>query len=113
MNPLIQITSSGIAFSGTEYDLEQLHNKYKEQYHIKLPNLLAPELLKLVQQNIEQAEFATLVHHDHGDAGLDLRMTNNSTHYLLHTRVNNSKFLNLIKKVTGVNQLEYFIGRLY
>ena len=113
MNPLIQITNSGIAFSGSEYDLEELHNKYKEQHYIKLPNLLAPELLKFVQQNIEQAEFTTLVHHDQGDAGLDLRMTNNSTHYLLHTRVNDSKFLNLIKKVTGVDQLKYFIGRVY
>ena len=106
----IQITKTGAVCSDSEKDLEEIKTKFSDELYIKLPNLLAPELLKLIQRNIQSAEYYTL---DHGDAGLDLRMVSNPVHELLHRLVNDRKFLNLLEKTTGSKQIKYFTGRVY
>ena len=106
----IQITKTGTVCLGSKKDLEEIKTRLSDELYIKLPNFLSPELLKSIQQNIESAEYYTL---DHGDAGLDLRMVNNSTHDLLHRLVNDRKFLDLFEKITDRKKIKYFTGRIY
>lgn len=110
MNPIVQITKSDTILSGTEFDLEQIKSLFKKQHFLKLPGLLSPDLLDSIQRDIDKAEFYIL---DHGDAGLDLRMVNNSTNELLHALINENKFLRFLEQVTGYHQIKYFTGRVY
>jgi hypothetical protein len=106
----IKLTKSETVFLGNEKDLGRMREGFSDNLYIKLPGILPKELLEEIQHNVEKAEYYTL---DHGDAGLDLRMYNNSTHELLHVLVNDRKLLDLVGKITKNNKLKYFSGRVY
>ena len=110
---IIQITKSGAECLGTDDNIKSMHAELVKQCCIKLPSLLEPRFLKHIQNKINQAEFFTLSHYDSGNAAVDLRMKNNSTHNLLHGLINEKQFLNLIEKITGCNEIKYFRGRVY
>jgi hypothetical protein len=49
---MIQLTRWGTTFSGTAEDLERLRVHFDHQHCIRLPQLLEPGLLRVIQQQI-------------------------------------------------------------
>jgi hypothetical protein len=111
---MIQLTRLGTTFSGTEEELERLRLQFTEQHCIRLPRLVDPPLLRILQEQIAQAEFYERVHQDGGvPPPVDLCMRHNVASLALHFLVNDRTFLQFVERVTGSGHLGRFQGSVY
>ena len=107
---MIQLTRSGTVFSGSTEDLESLREQFDRHHCIRLPQLLEPGILKVIQERIDQTEF---VERAHEGAGVELCMTENISAGLLHFLTNTPTLFRIIEHVTGCGQIGCFTGRVY
>jgi hypothetical protein len=111
---MIQLTQLGAAISSTAEDLDRLRKQFEQQQCIRLRNLLEPQLLRLIMQQIEQAEFYERVHKIAGPSvSVDMCMMDNATSQALQLVVNDRKFLRFIEQATGCGGLGSFFGSVY
>ena len=113
MNNIIQITKSNTIFSGSDDDLELMHEEFKKQHFIKLPSFVEPGLLKFIQHKIKQGGF----YEDRykvgkGDAA-DYRLKDKSTDSLLRFLMNDQDLFKLIEQITCCSQIRSFNGAVY
>lgn len=107
---MIQIAREGILFSGRAEDLRRLRREFDRHDCLRLPKLLEPGLLQILQQQIAQTEFRVKVH---GAVGTDLRMADSATTHLLHFLVNDRRFFEIVQEITGGGRIGNFKGRVY
>ena len=110
MKPLIQMTRTGLKFSGLTKDLHRLRREFDRQHCVCLPNIFEKELLKEIDQVIEQAHFHKRIHRD---VGVESCMRLNKAYRLLLFLANDSKFFDKIQKITGCDDIGCFSGRVY
>lgn len=113
MKPIIQLTKSGIVFSGSEDDLNNLRELYDKQYCIKLSGFLNPELLKYVQRKIEESGFYTDKYKLANSDAVDHRLNDETVNNLLEFLLNEQKLFWLVEKLTGCKKILSFNGGVY
>jgi hypothetical protein len=111
---MIQLTQLGTAVSGTAEDLDGLRKHFHQQHCIRLRNLLEPQLLGLIMQQIEQSEFYERTHPTAGQPpSFDMCMTDNAASQALQLVVNDRKFLRFVEQATGCGGIRSFFGSVY
>jgi hypothetical protein len=100
--------TAGLAFKG----LAALRKQFDEQHCVRLPNLLAPDLLDLVRRRIDQADFVERVHEGIG-SNKELCLAKGTAPGLLHFFVNSDALFRQIQEITGCPRIGNFSGRVY
>lgn len=107
---LIQLSRSGVVFSGSVAELRALRAQFQRDHFIILPKLIEPGLLATILQRIESAP-AVPVEND----GI-IRQTvidDPLTYHLLEFLVNIPAFQRLVQHITGCRRIADFQGRIY
>ena len=111
---MLQLTRNGLVLDGK---LDALRDRFATQHCIVLENLLEPALLAEIHRHIEGAQWNTSTFEDSGDglifSGTEFTLNDRATRNLLGFILNNPQFLNVIRIITGYNQISDFDGRVY
>jgi hypothetical protein len=107
---MIQLTRTGVVFSGSEDDLNRLRSEFDRDHYIILPKLFEPELLQIVLERIESARFVPF---EHVGIGLEFCMEDQPTIVLLTFVANVPAFHRLIERITGCGRIGEYSGRVY
>jgi hypothetical protein len=109
---LLQLTRNGLVLDGK---LDALRDHFATQHCIVLENLLEPALLVKIQRHIERAQWnsTTFGGSSDGFSGTEVTLDEPVTLKLLYFILNNPEFLNVIRIITGYNQISDFSGRVY
>ena len=109
---MIQITRRGTLISNSAATLEQLRNQFERRHYFQLPALLEPELLDLIQREIDHGEFHERVH-ERIDSNRELCLAGNAGVGALLFLMNDEKFFQVIQDVTQCDRIGCFEGRVY
>jgi hypothetical protein len=107
---MMQLTRTGVVFSGCQDDLNRLRSEFDRDHCVILPKLFEPELLQTVLRRIESAKFVPL---EHKGIGLEFCMEDQPTIGLLTFVANVPAFLRLIERITGCGRIGEYSGRVY
>ena len=112
---MIQLTRSGTVISTSTDDIARMRAEFDRQQCAKLPKLFEPDLLQLLQRQIEGATFYRRVHgrQDSTTAPVELCMEGNATSGLLLFLVSGDEFFRAIEQITGCDPIGHFDGRVY
>ena len=109
--PGAQLTRSGFALSYSADEVAELRAEFDSRQAIRLPRLLAPELLTLIQQHISRGSFYTRAH---GRVGIELCLSPDITNGILHFLMNNNpQLFRFVEAITGCGSIALFTGRVY
>lgn len=61
-DPLLELTKSQTLFRGSREDLETLKTTFDRQHWLRLPQFVAPDLLRRIQNDLAAGEFRAKVH---------------------------------------------------
>jgi hypothetical protein len=106
----LRLTRSGIAFNGALSDLDRLREEFERHHCIRIPGLVEPGLLALIQQHVHDSEFYERLH---PGVGRELCLNHNKTVGLLHFITNNPDLFWIVRKLTGCGRIGCFAGRVY
>lgn len=112
---IIQITRSGTVSSSSAEDLDRMRSEFDRQHCIRIPELLEPGLLQLIQRRIDRAEFSEKIH-KRSDLELicvESCLRDNTLLGLLHFLANDPRLFQIIQQITGCGQIGCFTGRVY
>ena len=104
----LQITKSGVVFSGNEKYLKLLQREFSQNHGIRLQKFIEPSLLKQIQRQINTAEFKLMENY-----GAEDYMLNNTTEGLLHFLLNDKKLFKILEQITGCEPIGSLEGRIY
>ena len=107
---IIQITKSGTKFSGSEQELQQMHNKFKQDHCIMLQKFLEPGLLHFIQQKITESGFYEKKYKVDDEKVVDYKPRDKTINSLLRFLINDKKLFKLIEKITDGPQIGSFNG---
>ncbi len=107
---MIQLTRTGVVFSGSESDLRRLRTQFDRDDYIILPRLFESDLLQNVLKRIESARFIPF---DHKGIALEFCMEDQPTIGLLTFVANVPAFHRLIERITGCGRIGEYSGRVY
>jgi 2OG-Fe(II) oxygenase superfamily len=107
---MIQLTRTGVVFSGSEDDLDKLRSEFDRNHYLILPKLFESELLQVVLKRIESAKFISF---EHKGIGLEFCMEDQPTIALLTFVANVPAFHRLIERITGCGRIGEYSGRVY
>jgi 2-oxoglutarate-Fe(II)-dependent oxygenase superfamily protein len=107
---MIQLTRTGVVFSGSESDLTALRSDFERNHYVILPKLFEPELLQMVLKRIASSRFVPF---EHQGIGLEFCMDDRPTISLLNFIANIPAFLRLIEQITSCGQIGEYSGRVY
>jgi hypothetical protein len=107
---MVQISRVGVVCSGSADDVERQRLRFERCHVIRWPGLLKPDLLTLIQCQIDKAEFQERLHLG---IGQELCMAHNATRSLLHFLINDPKLFRLVQHITRCRPIGCFTGRVY
>jgi hypothetical protein len=110
MPPILQLTSRGAVAHPAPETLAALADTFRAECCARLPRLIEPSLLARIQASIERSTF---VDRRHGSIASELCMERNTTLGLLHFLANDRMVFDLVERITGVDGLGFFVGRVY
>lgn len=102
---MLQITRSGVVFSGSDTDIERARADFERQDWVILPGLLNRELLNMIQQQLAASDFEGKT----ASIYPELNVSDGALLLLL----NNSQLFKIIEQITGVGHIGCFRGRIY
>lgn len=107
---MVQLTQAGAVVSASAAELEHLRRQFDRLHCILLPSLLEPELLHLVQHQIDAATFNPKTHEG---IGTEVCMAENQAIHMLHFLALAPQLFQFIRQVTGCGRIGCFVGRVY
>jgi len=107
---MIQITRLGLAFTGTDADIELLRRDFARDHFLLLKNFLHPDILSLIRPFLERAEYSPA---KYKHVGSELRMEPNPAFDTLSFLANDAKLFGLLETITGCGSIGCFSGRVY
>ena len=110
--PIVQLTRQGTVFCGSSEGLEQLRSQFEGQHYCRLPQLIEPALLELIQRQIDSGQFYEKVH-ERIDSNKELCLLENAASGALLFLVNDEKLFELIQQITSCERVRCFDGRIY
>ncbi|HKB68186.1 MAG TPA: 2OG-Fe(II) oxygenase [Pyrinomonadaceae bacterium] len=109
---MIQVTRRGTELSSSTEALAALRDQFEQRHYFLLPGLLEPELVDLIQQQIDRGEFRERVHEDI-DLNKELCLTKSAAFGALLFLMNDEKLFQLIEDITRCDRINCFEGRVY
>ena len=109
---MIQVTRRGIELSSSAKTVEELRTQFELDNYFRLPGLLEPGLLDLIQGQIDRAEFRERVH-ERIDSNKELCLTESTAFGALLFLMNDEKLFQVIQEVTRCDRIRCFEGRVY
>jgi hypothetical protein len=109
---MIQVTRRGTELSSSTEALATLRDQFEQRHYFLLPGLLEPELVDLIQQQIDRGEFRERVHEDI-DPNKELCLTKSAAFGALLFLMNDEKLFQLIEDITRCDRINCFEGRVY
>jgi hypothetical protein len=107
---MIQITRSGLIFSGSSHELDELKQQFQSFHYIRLSDFFDPELLQQLKNRIDRADWHELVHEG---IGVENCISDKGVTGVLNFLMNNENLFRLIEKITECGSIGSFGGRLY
>lgn len=106
---MLQISRSGVVFSGSEADIARARTDYEQQDWVRLPAILDRELFEIAQAQLGASQF------EEKTANLyrELTVANNALPFALLLLLNNPRLFRLIEEITGCGHIGCFRGRIY
>ena len=104
---MIQLTKSGLA---CECDLNTLMHQFSEQHTARLRQLLHPDLIQMI---LEDLECGAWMPRDHGAIGRELLLDGVRAVGVLRFVVNTPEFLKTVERITQCGSISVFDGRIY
>lgn len=106
---MLQISRSGVVFSGSEADIARARTDYEQQDWVRLPAILDRELFEIAQAQLGASQF------DEKTANLyrELTVANNALPFAFLLLLNNPRLFRLIEEITGCGHIGCFRGRIY
>jgi hypothetical protein len=107
---LIQLTRSGVVFSGSAADLHVLRMQFQRDHYIILPKLVEPGLLSTILGRIESVPASP-----RKNDGIVSQTTIEDplTYSLFSFLLNIPEFQRLVQRITGCRKIANFTGRIY
>ncbi len=109
---MIQLTRLGTVVSASAGALAALRQQFDERHCVRLPRLLAPDLLDLVRREVGGGDFAERVHDGIG-SNKELCLRDGVASGLLHFLVNSQALFGAVGEITGCAHIGCFSGRVY
>jgi hypothetical protein len=109
---MIQVTRCGTEISSSTEVLEDLRSQFEQRHWFLLPRLIEPELLDLIQQEIDRGEFRERIH-DGINSNKELCLTASAALAGLIFLINDEKLFRLIQEITHCDPINSFDGRVY
>lgn len=100
-------------YERSDADLAEARRHYADRHWIKVPQLLAPELLAEIQKGVAAARFVERWHMTVDPPSADLCMEASATAALLELVTNDRAFLDAIAEITGCESIVRFTGDVY
>jgi hypothetical protein len=107
---MIRLTRTGLVASATDAELRHLRQQFGREHVIRLPGLLDPVHVGLVQRYIDLGQF---VHRVHDDIGTEHCLVDGPAARLLFFVVNDPTLWRVVEQVTGCDRIGCFTGRVY
>jgi len=107
----VQLTRQG-TICGSIETLAQLRLHFQQQHYFRLPQLIEPALLDVVQKQIERGEFYERVH-ARIDSNKELCLRENPATTALLFLINDEKLFEIIQQLTACETIRCFDGRIY
>ncbi len=106
---MLQISRSGVEFSGSDADIERARADFEKQDWVRLPAILGRELLEIAQSQLGTSQF------EEKTANLyrELTVADNALPFALLLLLNNPRLFKLIEEITGCGHVGCFRGRIY
>ena len=106
---MLQISRSGVVFSGSEADIARARTDYEQQDWVRLPAILDREVFEIAQAQLGASQF------EEKTANLyrELTVANNALPFALLLLLNNPRLFRLIEEITGCGHIGCFRGRIY
>ena len=108
----IQITRTGARSTLWAADVAILRAEFEASHCIRLPGLLAPDLLAALLPRIARASFEERVH-EGIDSNRELWMTDKALTGVLQLLTNATPLFDLVEAVSGCGRIGSFLGRVY
>jgi len=110
---MLQISRTGTRVDATEAEIAETRSHLDRHHWVKLPRVLAPELLADVQARLARAEFIETAHPGVVPPSLDLCMVPSALSGLLELVFNDAAVFDLVERVTGCDSIARFGGFIY
>src|SRR5687767_9826443 len=106
---MLQLTRSGVVFSGSDAEVEQARSDFKRQEWIRLPGILDRELWEMIQQQLAAGNF------EEKTASLyrELNVSDSAVPFALLLLLNNGSLFKVIERITECGHIGCFRGRVY
>ncbi len=106
---ILQITRSGLVFSGSDSDIESARTDFEKQDWIRLPSILHRQLWDVAQEQLEKSDF------EERNARLyrELVVSDSALPFALLLLLNNAQLFRIIERITGCGHIGCFRGRIY
>jgi hypothetical protein len=100
---MLQITKSGVVFTGSDANLERARADFQRQDWVSLPAILNPELLSMIQQQLAASDITTK----------SIYPEPNVSDGALLLLLNNPQLFKFIEQIIGCGHIGCFRGRIY
>jgi hypothetical protein len=108
--PIVQLGTRETVVYADDAELDALHTQFAERHYVRLPQLLAPDLLERVLRSIDDGVFEDK---RHKDIALEVCLSSfNSAVTTLQFVANSPSFFDVISRVTECGRIGCFIGRV-
>src|SRR4051812_5127431 len=106
---MVQITRSGIDFSGSKSDIERARAHFERQNWVRLPAILDREMWETTQEQLGSSNF------EEKTASLyrELNVSNSALPFALLLLLNNAQLFKIVEQITGCGHVGCFRGRIY
>ena len=102
---MLQLTRSGVVFSSSDEDIERTRADFERQDWVRLPAILDPELLKMIQQQLAASDF--------DEETTSIYQEVNVSDGALLVLLNSPQLFRIIERITGSAHIGCFRGRVY
>jgi hypothetical protein len=104
---MIQLTNAGLTCSS---DVNAMAKQFEKMQALRLPQLLDPELVRIVSRRMECGNW---IPREHGKIGREVCLDDAIALHALHFAANTPQFIRLIEQVTQCGSIANFSGRVY
>jgi len=108
--PLVTLTRSETRVLGSVEDVSRARDEFVRLHSVKLEGLIAGDVLRDVQDELERGDFADRVH---AGIGTELCLRPGTAFGMLMLMANDPRLLALVEALTGCGSIGCFEGRVY
>jgi hypothetical protein len=110
---MLRISRTAAVIDASDHDVADLRAHFDRHHWVKLPGVLAPDLLRDAQARLARAEFFERLHPGVTPPSFDLSMVPSTLSGLLELVFNDAAVFDTVARVTGCPPIARFGGFVY